>query len=213
VMALRTDDRGCGKSGGDFATASYGRLLDDARAALEALRARPDVEDVVLVGHGEGALMAAQLSAGGALVLLAPPGRTLDAILLEQADDLLRAQGTSDALRPKILEKERALYDRIRAADGDWLDVEERRTFVGWMKERFRLDPTVLLRDAKASRVAILQGSRDEAVPPSHAGLLAQARPGVEVRRFEGLDHVFRRPGAPVDREFLKAVVEAVLGR
>jgi hypothetical protein len=44
----------------------------------------------------------------------------------------------------------------------------------------------------------------------AHADLLVGARSGVEVHKLDGLDHVFRRTGGPVDPGFLKALVDAV---
>jgi hypothetical protein len=151
MAVLRYDDRGCGKSGGDFATATFARLAADAEAAAGVLRAKSGASVPALLGHGEGGLIASQLAATlGAepLVLLGAPARPLDALLLEHAEDVLRAQGAKEELLPRMLEKEKKGFDRIKAAEGDWLDIDERRTFVGWMKERFRADPVVALKAA-----------------------------------------------------------------
>jgi len=79
VAVLRTDDRGVGKSGGDFATATTADFATDAEAALAFLRARPevDVQALGVLGHSEGGLIAPMLAARDSsltfIVLLAGP--------------------------------------------------------------------------------------------------------------------------------------------
>ena len=83
VAVYRFDDRGTARSTGDFSTATLDDFALDARAALDALRARPDIREVGLVGHSEGGyvapLVAADSAAGVAFVVSmagpAVPGR------------------------------------------------------------------------------------------------------------------------------------------
>lgn len=201
-LAFRYDDRGCGRSGGAFATARLADLEGDAEAAIRAVKAREDVDRLLLVGHDEGGLLALRLAervGAGAVVLLAAPAKPLDALLLESAERQLRAQGTSEDVLARILEKERATQTRIRGTSDDWLEVDERRVFVGWMRDRFTLEP---LKAGAPS--AVFHGTRDEGVSPAHAALWRAP----VTRMLPGLDHVFRRPGGPVDPDFLKALVE-----
>lgn len=206
LLVLRLDDRGCGKSGGAFPTARLADFEADAEAAARALRARGDVDRLLLLGHDEGGLVSLRLAprvGAAGVLLLATPSRTLDLMLLDAAERQLRAQGTAEALIARILEKERATYARIRGSTEDWLEVDERRTFVGWMRDRFTLDPL----KAGGTPWAVFHGTADEVVPIQDA-----ARWGV-VRQFQGLDHVFRRPGGPVDPAFLKALADEAAAR
>lgn len=62
---LRLNDRGTGKSGGDFATATTADFASDAEAAFNYLKNQPSInkKKVGLLGHSEGALLAAKVAA------------------------------------------------------------------------------------------------------------------------------------------------------
>ena len=202
MLAFRYDDRGCGRSGGTFATARLADFEADAEAAIRAVKARGDVDRLLLVGHDEGGLLALRLAprvGASGVFLLAAPAKTLDVVLLEAAERALKAQGTSDEVAARILAKERATQARIKASTDDWLEVEERRTFVGWTRDRFLLDP---LKGGVPS--AVFHGARDEAVSAEHAALWKAGA----TRVLPGLDHVFRRAGGPADPAFLKALAD-----
>jgi hypothetical protein len=61
VVALTYDKRGSGESGGDWRTATYNDLANDALAGVALLAGRSDVDrgHVGLVGHSQGAVIAA----------------------------------------------------------------------------------------------------------------------------------------------------------
>ncbi|MFG1860768.1 alpha/beta hydrolase family protein [Microbispora bryophytorum] len=65
IASLRYDKRGVGASTGGFLAAGFRDNMDDAGAALAALRERPEIDSgrVALTGHSEGALIAANLAA------------------------------------------------------------------------------------------------------------------------------------------------------
>ena len=65
IASFRYDKRGVGASGGDFFAAGFRDNVSDATAAIDMLRARPDVDPrrVFVVGHSEGALIATELAA------------------------------------------------------------------------------------------------------------------------------------------------------
>ncbi len=212
VLVLRYDDRGCGRSGGDFATATLTDLAADASAALSFLRARADAGPAGLAGHGEGGLVAARVAARDdrvrAVISLAAPAKRLDELLLERRARELRAQGTGEEALKGLLSGERRAYEAVRAAGGDWLVIDERKTFVGWMRERLQADPREAFAKVRVPLV-IAHGTRDADVPADHADLLAAARPGAEVRRLEGLDHAFLDGRGRVDAEFLRFLAAA----
>ena len=226
VMSLRYDDRGCGRSGGEFATARWSDLLADARAAVDFLRERAGAGPVGLAGHGAGGLAAIQLAAGDegirAIFLLGAPSRPWPEVLLERLEGRWRREGMREDLVAASLGRERRLFEKILLSEGDFLEIDERPAFVAGLRELFRVDPVEELRKVKGE-VVIFHGSMDSEVGPGHAARLREARPGAEVRILEGLDHEFRsaaaRPGdleGPAtgpDEEFLKAFVEGVRER
>ncbi len=102
IAVLRFDDRGVGKSEGNFATATSEDFVTDAIAGVEFLRTRPGVNpDLVgIAGHSEGGLVApiaAVRSPNVAfIVLLAGTGIVGEEILYRQAELISRAEGATD---------------------------------------------------------------------------------------------------------------------
>ncbi len=89
---LRYDGRGVGGSDGDFMAAGLRDNIDDATAALAALQAHTGTapERIFLLGHSEGALVAASIAATttalGGVVLLSCPARPGEQTLVWQAE-------------------------------------------------------------------------------------------------------------------------------
>ncbi len=206
IVTLRVDDRGCGASGGDFGKARLADFVADAEAAVSFLRGRDDVGPIGLVGHGEGALVACLVAAKAAavksVVLLAPPASTLD-------ERTLREQGTKDEALKEILAQQRKLFDRIRQSTEDTLEIDERRTFVGWMRDRFTADPRAALAKVRVPALVCL-ASKDREMPPASAEPLRLAHPGLEVQVIDGVDHAFAGPQGRVDDGFLKSLADRV---
>jgi len=121
IAVYRYDDRGTARSTGNHATATSADFADDARAAVAALRARPDIrrDAVGIAGHSEGGLIAPLVArdpaAGvGFIVMLAGPGIPGDSILLLQADLIAKAGGTPDSVRARNRVASRRIYDLVR---------------------------------------------------------------------------------------------------
>jgi pimeloyl-ACP methyl ester carboxylesterase len=116
VAVLRYDDRGVGKSGGDFARATTADFVTDARAALAFLRDRPLIasQQVGLLGHGEGgnvALLAAAepLEAPNFVAALAAYGLPGRDVLRRQQGEIMRLIG-ADGAQVKAAQ---GLFDRL----------------------------------------------------------------------------------------------------
>jgi len=213
VLVLRYDDRGCGASEGEFDKARFKDLVDDAAAAVAYLRGRDDVGPIGLVGHGEGALAACLVAAkDGAIksvVLLAPPATTLDEAALARSERTLREQGTKEEILRRMVDEQRRQFEAIKSSTGDYQTIDERRTFVGWMRERFTLDPHEVLAGVQAPAL-ICSGGKDRELTAAQAEALGRVRAGVDLRSFEGLDHAFAGPDGRVDPGFLRYLSERV---
>lgn len=217
VSVLRYDDRGSGRSGGDSATAKLSDLTADVEAAVAYLRSRGDVGTIGLVGHGEGAVLAPIVAtrdpAIRAVFLLAGPSTPLDQVLLEQIGLRMRESGAKEESIAPLVESQKRVFRRIRESKEDWLEIDERKTFVGRLREHFNHDPAAQVAKVKAPLV-VFQGGKDKEVRPAHAEALARACAGSELRVFGGLDHSFMKPegkpGEPVDPEFLGVLAERV---
>jgi uncharacterized protein len=102
VAVLRYDDRGVGESTGDFSAATSEDFAADAEAAIAYLLARQEIDpdQIGLLGHSEGGLIAAILGARNDdldfLISLAGPGVTGRDVLVLQSRLLLEAEGSSE---------------------------------------------------------------------------------------------------------------------
>jgi pimeloyl-ACP methyl ester carboxylesterase len=108
IAVLRYDDRGFGKSTGNFGAATHDDFVTDALAAVSWLKTRGDIDParIGLVGHSEGGVaapIAAVRQPGDIafIVLLAAPGVPMEDLLARQSQDLARAAGAG----PEILEQ------------------------------------------------------------------------------------------------------------
>jgi hypothetical protein len=199
VAVLRVDDRGVGKSEGDFGRAKLSDLVADVKAAVAYLRTREDIGAVGLVGHSEGGviapIVAAQDETIRAIFLMAGTARRLDEIMLQQTEAAMKESGVSEDQIRTQLESARAIQKKIRESSEDEMEIDGHKQFVGWLREHFRHDPFEQIKKVKAF-VCVLQGMRDRQVFPENAELLEQAmkdagKTNYEVRRFEKLDHLF----------------------
>ncbi len=125
VGVLRYDDRGVGGSTGDYGAATVQDLAEDARAAIDYLETRDDVDPqrIGLFGHSEGGLYAAMLGASDprvAWIGMMAPG-VIDGIklLIEQNIALARTGGSSEELSQAIGEYTAEVLPVVLAGDFD----------------------------------------------------------------------------------------------
>lgn len=202
-VVLRYDDRGVGESEhGRDATFGFDAQIDDARRALRALAADPRVDRsrLIIVGHGEGALMAAILGQekvrGGSpqrpagVVLLAAPGRNIRQLVYGQIRHAL-VERSEFEIRMAVDEARRiheaALADEDLPASSEGLR--------SWMQEIFALDPLAEVRALKVPVLA-LHGAKDFQVDPvkDYELIKTATRDGAEgstAQRFADVDHLF----------------------
>jgi len=134
IAVLRADDRGIGKSTGNFwATPSSEDFATDALAGVKFLAARDDIrrDRIGLVGHSEGGLVAPLAASRddeaarrvSFLVLLAGPGVPLGDILVEQKRLILATQqvpadfiAADMAMQRRLIDIARTDSDTVHAA-------------------------------------------------------------------------------------------------
>ena len=115
IAVLRVDDRGVGKSTGNFEGATSEDFASDVSAGIKYLKSRKDVdkEEIGLIGHSEGGIIAPMVAVRSPdvafIVMIAGPGIPCDSLLLLQAAAIGRASGASE----KEIKKNRALQVRI----------------------------------------------------------------------------------------------------
>jgi len=102
IAVLRVDKRGVGGSTGDFWKANTEDLASDVLAGVEYLKTRSDINKrhIGLIGHSEGgsiaAMVAAETSDVGFIVMMAGPGIPAAEVLYYQDGAEIKAEGASD---------------------------------------------------------------------------------------------------------------------
>jgi hypothetical protein len=201
IAVLRYDDRGVGRSGGNFPTANMTDLESDARAAIAYLKTRPEVDParIGIVGHSEGAILGARIAASlpevKALVLMAGTACNGKALLRWQAEKALSVARLSEEARKGAVRNQEEFFELVDRADTDVAEVQGQNVSIRWFKEFLAYDPLEAVRRIRCP-VAILQGEMDVQVPPKDARLLDRAlsesgNPDHELRLFPRLGHLF----------------------
>jgi len=107
IAVLRMDDRGIGKSTGDFAKATTFDFVNDISSAVEYLKTRADINktQIGLIGHSEGGLIAPLVAVKtpdvSYITLLAGPGVPGNELLALQISAILRSGG----IKEDVIEK------------------------------------------------------------------------------------------------------------
>jgi len=185
LAVLRFDFRGSGDSEGEFHEMTVSREIEDARAALDFLASRPEVDPARLGVLG--------LSLGGCVAAcLAGTDERVRALVLWAA--VGHMERTFDGLAPEFT--------------GDVLDM------TGWPLGRGFLDDLPNIQPLKqlekyVGPSLVVHGSNDETVPPSDASDYRLALGGhCRLHMVEGADHVFstlrqKAEAIEVSRDFL----------
>ena len=123
IAVLRYDDRGVGKSTGDFASATTEDFATDALAGVAYLKSRDDVDPgaIGLAGHSEGGVIApmaaVQSSDVSYIVLMAGTGVNGEQILYAQAELIARAAGATEAAIAENRERQRQIFEVLKTED------------------------------------------------------------------------------------------------
>ena len=199
IAVLRADDRGIGGSTGreTLENATTTSLAEDTRAQIAWLRGRKEIDGqrIVVIGHSEGASIAAMLAASdprlAAVVMMAGVAKRGADVSVEQQEDMLRSDTTmTEAQRASLRSQQQEAVKTILA--GGELPGQK---FNAWTREYFSYDPLPTIRKVKQP-LLILQGERDRQVAEGHATMLAEAARAagnkrVTVKVFPTLNHLF----------------------
>jgi uncharacterized protein len=121
LAVLRVDDRGVGKSTGDYAASTSGDFADDALAGVEYLKSRKDIDPmrIGLAGHSEGGIIAPIVASTSKdvafIVLLAGVGVPAEDLLVRQASLIMKANGAPDAVIKENEAAQREMFAIVRA--------------------------------------------------------------------------------------------------
>ena len=115
IAVLRVDDRGIGKSTGDFTRATSEDFASDVLAGVEYLKSRKEIDPkkIGLIGHSEGGIIAPMVAVQSSdvafIILMAGTGLIGEKILYLQGELILRVGGASD----EAIAKNRSLQEQM----------------------------------------------------------------------------------------------------
>ncbi|GAG67623.1 unnamed protein product [marine sediment metagenome] len=159
IAVLRVDDRGVGKSTGDFSQATSEDFASDVLAGIEYLKTRKEINpnQIGLIGHSEGGLIAPMVAVKSPdvafIILMAGTGLTGEEILYLQGALIYRAMGVSEEDIIKNRQFNEKIFSLIKE-EKDEKNIEEklRQMFMAdWAElneeEKSRIgDPEVFLK-------------------------------------------------------------------
>lgn len=102
IAVLRFDDRGCGKSTGNFMLATSEDFASDVSSAIDYLKTRKEIniKKIGLAGHSEGGIIAPMIASKSKdvsfMVLLAAPAIQLRKMMMIQDELIARAFGVPE---------------------------------------------------------------------------------------------------------------------
>jgi uncharacterized protein len=154
---------------------TFDTFVDDVGAALDHLRTREDIDEVIVLGHSKGGTIAADLAATrsdlAAVVLLATPVSPIDEVLEAQADtfaSLVEAAGQQGTAADAAVAQVRDLAAQVAdvaggEVDGPPIGGASRGFWASWI-EAGRAAPDRIA--SAEAPVLVLGGEHDWNVPP-----------------------------------------------
>lgn len=201
AASLRYDKRGIGASGGDYRRAGMADNLADARAGLDWLAGRLPGVPLLVAGHSEGTMYAAQLAASdprvAGAVLLAAPARSGERIIDYQIETVVPrlppvVKAITRLIRYDVARGQHKRVERLKASTGDVIRVGGVRANARWWRGFLSYDPAADLARITVPVLAIT-GGHDLQVPPEDVDAIGRLVRGP----FEGhvagdLSHLLR---------------------
>ncbi len=121
LAVLRVDDRGVGKSTGNFAQATTLDFASDVRAGIAYLKTRKEINPakIGLIGHSEGGLIGPMVAADSPdvafLVLMAGPGLNGEQIIYLQSRLIAQTAGTPAAVLATQQEIQKRMFSVLKS--------------------------------------------------------------------------------------------------
>jgi fermentation-respiration switch protein FrsA (DUF1100 family) len=221
IAVLRADDRGTGKSTGDFATATTADFATDTEAGVAYLKTRPEIDahKIGLIGHSEGGIIAPMIAARNPevafIVMMAGSGVPGDEILVAQVQAIAESSGKTHEEAVKAAVRQREILALIKAEKDPaklekelreklategleaQLGVEIKALTSPWFRYFMTYDPAIALRKVTCPVLAI-NGEKDMQVPPKQnlppirKALEQGGNKHFEVDELPGLNHLFQ---------------------
>jgi pimeloyl-ACP methyl ester carboxylesterase len=191
IASLRYDKRGVGASvhpGLNEEDLRFRHLVDDAVTLADRLREDERLRMMLLLGHSEGALvaaLAARHAAAQGVVSVAGAGMRASELMRQQLQGRL-----PELLEEVVLAALATLAEEQMLDDPpDALTLLFRPTVQPYLISWFRYDPAEVLADLPVPAL-LVHGSADTQVPAHNVELLHAARPDARLLLVPDMDHL-----------------------
>jgi hypothetical protein len=224
IATLRYDKRGVGKSANIVIAEQdlrFNHYIDDVNSWIKLLNNDERFNEIIIIGHSEGALIGAVASQNGSVikfVSIAGTGQSIDKILKEQ----LKAQP------PIVLEQSIPILDSLSQGHlvnnvPTYLNSLFRKSVQPYMISWMKFDPCVEISKLNIP-VLVVQGATDIQVSTNDARLLSEANQKAGLVLIEGMNHIFKNveiernaniatysnPDLPINELFLNEIVSFI---
>lgn len=219
IGSLRFDKRGVGASGGEYLPTGLHDNIADARSALAVLREHEgiDPDRLLVIGHSEGAFIAAAVGAEERITglgLLSVAARTGEETLRWQAGAIVPTlpgvvRFILRVFRVDVTVKQRRLFRQLRDSTADVERIGKRDYNARWWRDFLDFDPRPLLARVDVPVLAVT-GAKDVQTPPDDVTAVGEAVTGpFEGHVLDDVNHILRHtPGAPSLRHYKRQSAE-----
>lgn len=142
IVVLRVDDRGKGKTTGNFRTSTTLDFANDVEAGIDYLKSRNDIDPdrIGLIGHSEGGIIAPMVAAKrqevSFIVLLAGPGIPVTQLMEQQNADILASGGMPQQDVDQYITLYRTLTQTIlQETDTSRIGAKAMAAFISWQQK------------------------------------------------------------------------------
>lgn len=231
IATLRYDKRGFGKSiaaGRNGANLSIENYVADLNAWINHFTNNSKFTKIVLVGHGEGALVAMICANGNKnvkkYISLAGAGQPRANVLREQIEMQFEHQPQIREIAVKYIEqlaKGEIIDEFVPQKLYSYFPPDLNHFFISWFKFNPQTEIVKL-----TIPILIVQGTADAQIAEYNATLLEKSNPNVRKVLISNMNHIFRacssthqlaqyaancKPNAPIKSELCRAVANFIL--
>jgi len=233
IAVLRADDRGIGKSTGNFSTATTADFATDVEAGIAYLKTRPEINPhkLGLIGHSEGGMIAPMVAARNAdvsfIVMMAGTGVRGDDVLPAQIAAIMESNGKSHDDAQKAADEERKILLLCEKEKDDTvlkkkllelgagkvseaqIDAQFKQLRSPWFQYFLQYDPASSL-DKVTCPVLAINGEKDKQVLPNQnlpairKALEAAGNKHFEAVELPGLNHLFQTAKTGSPNEYVE---------
>ncbi|WP_371399545.1 alpha/beta hydrolase family protein [Bacillus wiedmannii] len=204
VVTLRFDKRGVGKSEGEFQKTGMWDLVNDIEAMITYVKEQPfvDSENIILVGHSEGCMLATVVNARtpvNGLILLTGAAESLEEATKRQREIAYKELKEQKGIKGKLMrllnvekrgEKQMGkIKEKMMNTEKDTIKVGFKPMNAKWFREHFQHDIYKDLQQVTCPVLAIA-GDKDIQADPEKAKRIDQYVKGdSEVHVIKNMDH------------------------